>query len=269
MYASSKYTSSLNACSLGNRGPIGPIGPIGPTGKIGMTGQTGPIGMTGQTGFTGTTGFTGFTGITGFTGTTGITGDTGCTGPNSFFVVTNSNGLYDIFTPSSVGIGTNIAPNFTLDVSGIANISDIIRTNKITENIINNVGSASGIVTIDYNLGSIFYLSSQTITTIITNTNTNTFSLKIMNLNKNNETNRIFTVSLIIDIPISTELNPIFCNNIIYNNNNISNTPQFLNGIDSVAGSTDSTTIMQQFVFVYTSSGSTPWRIFTNISYYF
>lgn len=247
MYASSSYTSSLNACSLGNRGPIGPVGPIGPTGKIGMTGQTGSYG------------FTGTTGETGCTGTTGTTGETGCTGPNPFFVVTNSNGLYDIYTPSSVGIGTNVGPNFTLDVSGIVNVTDIIRTNKISENIINESTVSLNSMIINYNLGSIFYLSSSNVEIL----GTNNFSLNILNLNKNNETNRKFVISLIIDVATTS----IYCNNVILGSSNIQ--PQFLNGIDSIAISTESKTIIQQFVFIYTENGNIPWRIFTNISYYF
>lgn len=266
MASSSKYTSALSACSLSNRGPIGPIGHIGPTGKIGMTGITGMTGPFGYTGPIGNIGPTGYTGNTGETGATGFTGETGATGPNSFFVVTNSNNLYDIFTPSSVGIGTNVGPNYTLDVSGNVNISNITRTNKITETIINNCIVTAASVTVDYRLGSIFYISSSNVNSIGFNTNTNNFSLNIQNLNTNNDTYRTFVVSLIMDISNVTVYSSVYCNNIRINSTN--NKLYYLNGENSVAGSTQSTSIFQQFIIIFTDNPTIPWRTFTNISYY-
>ena len=261
MAASSKYTSLLTACSLGNRGPVGPIGPAGPTGKIGMTGLTGNTGPYGITGNTGSTGTTGITGTRGQTGPTGITGDTGCTGPNPFFVVTNANNLYDIYTPSSVGVGMNTGPNYTLDVSGDVNILNFTRTNKITEKIVNNCAVSTGGVTIDYNLGSIFYVSQANVNVVGFNTNTSVFSLNILNVNTGNDTYRTFVVSLIMDIANVVVYSSVYCNNVTINSVNYP--LNYPNGAAAIAGSTNATTVFQQFVIVYTASAITPWRIFT------
>ena len=111
--------------SQGITGPTGTIGPTGAIGPIGYTGETGETGTTGPTGYTGVQGATGPTGgigPTGETGPTGYTGPTGETGPSLWTVVNNVDMCY---ISGNVGVGQQ-NPQYTLDVSGNANISNTL-----------------------------------------------------------------------------------------------------------------------------------------------
>lgn len=151
----------------GDVGPTGPQGLIGPLGTQGLTGPqglTGSQGNTGVQGFTGAQGFTGSQGITGSQGATGSTGAQGFTGPtgtqgdagsqgvtgtqgpiglpgtNAGFTGAQgagpytTQGYFNIATttlaqPYILNIGTQLAPVFWLNATGVYQISIFSYTN--------------------------------------------------------------------------------------------------------------------------------------------
>ena len=153
----------------------------------------------------------------------------------------------------NVSIG-NTNPQYTLDVSGSVQISNSTRTNKITEQITNNiVGNTTNTLTIDYNSGGLFFIGNA-----ITTAFTSNFSIAINNINPGLDTFRTFVVTLISDVSGNT--NKYYGNTIIIDGNTY--VPSFLNGSTSISINTATSTV-QQVSVIYTSG---VWRVFTNVS---
>ena len=144
-------------------------------------------------------------------------------------------------------------------------VSQFVRLNKVTEQIFNFVsGSNSNVatsstMTIDYNNGAIFYISST-----YTNSLYNPFSLSILNLNTATDTFRSFSLTLLMDI----DEKPVYANTVYVSPNSTAgttaNTPVYPDG--SVSTNAEATTIIQSFTIVYNSG---LWRIFSSVTNYY
>ena len=130
-----------------------------------------------------------------------------------------------------------------------------IQTPRIFENIMSSYTSfTSNVLTYDYANGSILYFGDLTSAT--------NFRLDLLNVNPNNETNRSFTFSLIIN----TVSYKAYAND--FRLGATSYTLRAIGGASNLSVDSSAVTAIQTFTIVYTSS-TTPHRILTNLSSYF
>jgi trimeric autotransporter adhesin len=130
-----------------------------------------------------------------------------------------------------------------------------IQTPRIFENIMSSYTSfTSNVLTYDYANGSILYFGGLTTAT--------NFRLDLLNVNPNNETNRSFTFSLIINtVSYKAYVNDFRLGATSY-------TLRAIGGASNLSVDSSAVTAIQTFTIVYTSS-TTPHRILTNLSSYF
>lgn len=141
----------------------------GATGAVGYTGSSGTNGATGVVGYTGSVGDTGATGVVGYTGSGGVTGATGAVG------YTGSNA--DLASPGAIGSTTpNTGAFTTISTTGNVSMGGNYLINAVVQNVrekVIDLGTTSGIITIDADAGSIQTVIVSANVTINTNNLTN------------------------------------------------------------------------------------------------
>ena len=231
----------------GAQGIQGPTGIQGSTGIQGQAGSQGGQGVTGPQGFIGPTGPQGYIGSTGPQGAFGVTGPQGVQGPQGYAYAytslwtTNGSNMYFVPPAGGTGVGiNNTTPAYPLDVSGSMNITKTSFVTNISEKIISVTGS-SNVYTLDYSLGSIFYLSTAP---------TAAMTINIRNVPSITDTTHSYVLSIIYNgtaanyyasiVNISTNTS----SGTTYNPIKFTSTP-------SITAITSSQLVIQQIIYVY------------------
>ena len=137
-----------------------------------------------------------------------------------------------------------------------ANINNYTIVNKINEKINNVTTSTSTSVSIDYNLGSLFYTDYTKASAFTQN-----YTVNLTNVNTLSQNNQTYVVTIISDVSGLT--NFYYANNITIGG---ASTPiNFLNGSSSISIS-QANTLFQQFSIIYTTG---QWRVFSNVSSFY
>jgi hypothetical protein len=228
----------------GSMGPIGPIGSQGLTGPQGATGSVGEMGPTGQVGEIGPTGVQGATGHVGEIGPTGVQGATGQVGE------IGPTGGFPLFDPSTNLLIGDLIPyvddvlNVGTENNKLKNIyvSNITLKNTIQEQ--QTITTATTPITLDYSLGSSFYLSG------IDNYNGN-FECDVINLPSITDLSHRY----LIDITYPTATYHNYCNNItVSETSTVGNlvTLYYEGGNSNISTSiSGSNFVIQKFVITY------------------
>ena len=219
-------------------GPPGPQGTVGQSGVSGQPGQPGPAGQAGPHGVAGIAGSQGPIGEKGATGPVGPQGSTGATGG------------FPLFDPSTNLLIGDLIPyeddilNVGTENNKLKNIyvSNLTLKNTIQEQ--NTITTASTPITLDYSLGSSFYLNG------IDNYNGN-FDCDIINLPSITDLSHRY----IIDITYPTASYHNYCNNItVSEDTNIGNsaTIYYEGGNTNIATAiSGSNYVIQKFIITY------------------
>jgi len=136
-----------------------------------------------------------------------------------------------------------------LTMNGDVSINSRLFVSRISESIANPVAGAT---TFDYSTGSVFNYSLTSSANITAN---------FTNVNPSAVTNRTFVASLIISGTNKGYANALQIGGVAYSN-------YFFNGGVSTVSVTSASIIVQTFAFVYTSSGTSPLCVLTNVASY-
>lgn len=213
-------------------------GPYGFSGIFGMDGKQGSCGPVGPTGPTGLRGLTGMQGVDGYQGTIGSTGVAYATTANWMM---DGKNMY-LNQTSNIGIN-NVNPAFPLDISGNVNFSKIAYVTNIGEYINTITAVSTNTYNINYENGSMFYLSTPP---------TSTMTINVFNLPSLTDTTHSYIINLIYK---GTNAN------YYVNQANVTNT--------STPGAGDSTITPNFLQTVYISSISSSNLIIQTIVYFY